>query len=52
MIFIPYIIENMGSWVRPGDIGALFHTFSSNFDMALVSNSTFIRSSSGRLSSN
>ena len=42
MILIPYILHVVGLWVRPGGIGELFLALVCNYDLALISHSTFI----------
>ena len=51
VILILYIIQNVGSWGRPGGIGAFFLILARNSDFSLMSHSTFIIANSGRLSS-
>ena len=42
MISIPYILQNLGSWVRPGNLGALFITLERNFYLDIMAQYTFI----------
>ena len=46
--FIPYIIHNVGPWLRPGGIGELSLTLERNSDFPPMSHSTFNISGSGR----
>ena len=47
VILISYILNTVGSWRRPSSIGEGFLTLACNYDLSLVSNSTFILTISG-----
>ena len=50
MILVLYILETVGSWGRPCGIGEFFLTLTCNYDLDLMSDSTFILSRSGSVS--